>query len=108
MSTGNVASLPNLSELLPKLDTDALRNFLDTGVLPAHTVCTGLQAQCNATGVTQNSCPPEVGLEFSVSGIPEPIPELDNGDFPTCHSQVYSRKYGCWLPGWVYKQGYDI
>jgi hypothetical protein len=49
-----------------------------------------------------------VGLEFSVSGIPEPIPELDNGDCPTCHSQVYSRKYGCWLPGWVYKQGYDI
>jgi len=32
------------------------------------TVCTGLQAQCNATGVTQNSRPPGVGLEFSVSG----------------------------------------
>ena len=76
MSTTNVASPANLSELLPKLDKDALRTFLDTGVLPAH--------------------------------VTEPIPEPDNGDLPTCPSQVYSRKYNCWLPGWVYKQGYDI
>ena len=33
------------------------------------TVCTGLQAQCNATGVTQIRRPPGVGLELSVSGI---------------------------------------
>ncbi len=32
------------------------------------TVCTGLQAQCNATGVTLNLRPPQVGLEFSVIG----------------------------------------
>jgi hypothetical protein len=32
------------------------------------TVCTGLQAQCNATASTQNSNPPGVGLEFSVGG----------------------------------------
>ena len=76
MSTSNVNAQANLSELLPKLDDNALRNFLETGVLPAH--------------------------------IPEPIPEPDNDDLPTCPSQVYSRKYSCWLPGWVYKQGYDI
>jgi hypothetical protein len=33
-----------------------------------HTVCTGLQAQCNATASTPNSRPPVVGLEFSVGG----------------------------------------
>ena len=41
------------------------------------TVCTGLQAQCNATGVTHNSrsrLSPrgEMGLEFSVSGTLTP------------------------------------
>lgn len=82
MSTFNVASPANLSELLPKLDDNALRNFLETGDLPAHI--------------------PEPIPE------PEPEPESDNDVLPTCPSQVYSRKYGCWLPGWVYKQGYDI
>jgi hypothetical protein len=38
-------------------------------IIDANTVCTGLQAQCNATGVTYNSRPPGVGLEFNVSGI---------------------------------------
>ena len=36
--------------------------------LPGDTVCTGLQAQCNATGVTHNSKPISDGREFSVSG----------------------------------------
>lgn len=36
-------------------------------------VYTGLQAPCNATASTQNSCPPGVGLELSVGGIAESI-----------------------------------
>jgi hypothetical protein len=35
----------------------------------ADTVCTGLQAPCNATGVTRNSKPAPGGREFNVSGI---------------------------------------
>ena len=40
--------------------------------MSVHTVCTGLQAQCNATGVTRNSrsrhsSSGAMGLEFSVS-----------------------------------------
>ena len=68
-----------LSEILPNLNTDALRNFLETGVLP-------------------NPIP---------NPIPEPVPEIDNDVFPTCPTMVYSSKYRCMLPGWVYKQGYD-
>ena len=66
-------------------DVVTLSRIDDMRMENEHTVCTGLQAQCNATGVTHNSHPPafcslftrglsperkrEVGLEFSVSGI---------------------------------------
>ena len=77
MSTSNVASVTvNLAEVLPKLSDDALRTFLDTGILP--------------------------------NPIPEPVSEPESGDFLACPSGVYSVKYDCWLPGWVYKQGYEI
>jgi hypothetical protein len=71
-----VVSPTTLSEILPNLNTDALRTFLETSVLP--------------------------------NLIPEPVPEIDNDVFPTCPTMVYSSKYRCMLPGWVYKQGYDI
>ena len=54
-------------------------------IIDADTVCTGLQAQCNATGVTHNSrsrLSPrgEMGLEFSVSGTMEPyVLEFNKG-----------------------------
>ena len=76
--TTPVVSSVNLAEVLPNLDTDTLRTFLETGVLP--------------------------------NPLPEPVPETvsNDSDFLACPSQVFSVKYGCWLPGWVYKQGYDI
>lgn len=79
MSTSNVASTANLAEVLPNLSDADLRTFLDTGVLP--------------------------------NPLPEPVPEPETDDgniLPECPSQVYSVKYNCCLPGWVYKQGYDI
>ena len=48
------------------------------------TVCTGLQAQCNATGVTPILRPPGVGLEFNVSGTGE----HDQGAEHTAESQL--------------------
>jgi hypothetical protein len=49
-------------------------------IIDADTVCTGLVTQCNATGVTYNSRPPGVGLEFNVSGTMEPyILEFNKG-----------------------------
>lgn len=79
MSTSNVVSAINLSEILPKLDDGDLRTFLETGVLP--------------------------------NPLPEPkaiAPKANNDVLPTCPSEVYSFKYQCCLPGWVYKMGYDI
>ena len=64
-----------------------------------NTVCTGLQAQCNATGVTHNSrsrLSPrgEMGLEFSVSGI------FDEDDFgepvSVSGSPCHSYNHGMW------------
>jgi hypothetical protein len=50
-------------------DISPVRLQIGSNITQNNTVCTGLQAQCNATGVTHNSRPPEVGLEFSVSGM---------------------------------------
>jgi hypothetical protein len=64
------------------------------------TICTGLVTQCNATGVTHNSHPPGVGLEFSVSGTAKPMQlaicwktDDDNGDqCPICWETITDHK----------------
>ena len=52
------------------------------------TVCTGLQAQCNATGVTQILIPPLVGLEFSVSGMADQHDKTPLDIDITIHEQI--------------------
>lgn len=83
MSTSTTQTTLAIGEILPLLDDDALRIFLNTGVLP--------------------------------NPLPEPKPEVEpelnhNSLYTlhTCPSEVYSVKYKCMLPGWVYKMGYDI
>ena len=70
-----IPNLPATSEMrdcfhIPLCNGYALSVSIPTSSNRNLTVCTGLQAQCNATASTSFSGPPGVGLKLNVGGTP--------------------------------------